>query len=216
MICSRELTANVRERSPARRLSVTESERRPSGRPGHSVHNEYALPADGEFAATERHRTAGSGAVCPALPFSCAGVALPMAPPARCRLSPSLADFGDAEVAKAGAAMEGRRSAAGPDAIAPAGAPDINASEITADAEQAERPQAAAPGIRRTCAAGLEFGSGWCSPSRRAIRPNSAPLRRRLPRRCRNRRAPPSPSARSSSARPAAGRRRAGGVFRGQ
>ena len=34
-------------------------------------------------------------------------------------LSPSLADFGDAEVANAEAAIEGRPSAAGPDAVAP-------------------------------------------------------------------------------------------------
>src|SRR5216684_6877055 len=67
-------------------------------------------------------------------------------------LSPSLADFGDAELAKAEAAIEGRPSAAGPDAIPPAEAiaippaeaiaippveaPDIKAPEITADAEQ--------------------------------------------------------------------------------
>ena len=41
-------------------------------------------------------------------------------------LSPSLADFGDAEVAKAEAAIEGRPSAAGPpDAIPPVEAPDM-------------------------------------------------------------------------------------------
>jgi hypothetical protein len=64
-------------------------------------------------------------------------------------LSPSLADFGDAEVAKAGAAIEGRPSAAGPpDAvppveaitIPPAAAPDVKVPEITAGAEQAGRP----------------------------------------------------------------------------
>jgi len=63
-------------------------------------------------------------------------------------LSPSLADFGDAEVAKAEAALEGRPSAAGPDAVPPVEAiavppveaPDIKVPEITADAEQAERP----------------------------------------------------------------------------
>src|SRR5580704_7587180 len=63
-------------------------------------------------------------------------------------LSPSLADFGDAEVAQAEAAIEGRPSAAGPDAVPPAEAiaippveaPDITVPEITADAEQAERP----------------------------------------------------------------------------
>jgi len=63
-------------------------------------------------------------------------------------LSPSLADFGDAEAAQAEAAIESRSSAAGPDAIPPAEAiaippveaPDIKAPEITADAEQAERP----------------------------------------------------------------------------
>ena len=87
-------------------------------------------------------------------------------------LSPSLADFGDAEAAQAEAAIEGRPSEAGPDAvppvepiaippvepiaippveaiaippveaiaIPPAEAPDITVPEITADAEQAERP----------------------------------------------------------------------------
>ena len=63
-------------------------------------------------------------------------------------LSPSLADFGDAEVVQAEAAVEGRPSAAGPDAIPPVEAiaippveaPDIKVPEITADAEQAERP----------------------------------------------------------------------------
>jgi hypothetical protein len=55
-------------------------------------------------------------------------------------LSPSLADFGDAEPAKAEAAIEGRPSAAGPDAVPPVEAPDITVPEITADAEQAERP----------------------------------------------------------------------------
>jgi len=63
-------------------------------------------------------------------------------------LSPSLADFGDAEAAQAEAAIEGRPSAAGPDAvppveaiaIPPVEAPDITVPEITADAEQAGRP----------------------------------------------------------------------------
>jgi hypothetical protein len=63
-------------------------------------------------------------------------------------LSRSLADFGDAEPAKAEAAIEGRPSAAGPDAvppveaiaIPPVEAPDITVPEITADTEQAERP----------------------------------------------------------------------------
>jgi regulator of protease activity HflC (stomatin/prohibitin superfamily) len=62
--------------------------------------------------------------------------------------SPSFADFGDAEAAKAEAAIEGRPSAAGPDAvppveaitIPPVEAPDITVPEITADAVQAERP----------------------------------------------------------------------------
>jgi hypothetical protein len=54
--------------------------------------------------------------------------------------SPSLADFGDAEAAKAGAAVEGGPSAAGPDAIPPVEAPEIKVPEITADADQAERP----------------------------------------------------------------------------
>jgi hypothetical protein len=59
--------------------------------------------------------------------------------------SPSLADFGDADVAEAGAAIEGRPAAAEPDAIPPVEAidippveaPEINVPEITADAEQA-------------------------------------------------------------------------------
>jgi hypothetical protein len=79
-------------------------------------------------------------------------------------LSRSLADFGDAEVAQAEAAIESRPSAAGPNAvppveaiaippveaiaippveaiaIPPVEAPDITVPEITADAEQAERP----------------------------------------------------------------------------
>jgi regulator of protease activity HflC (stomatin/prohibitin superfamily) len=57
--------------------------------------------------------------------------------------SPSLADFGDADVAEAGAAIEGRPAAAEPDAIPPVEAidippveaPEINVPEITADAE---------------------------------------------------------------------------------
>ena len=56
-------------------------------------------------------------------------------------LSPSLADFGDAEVAKAEAAIEGRPSAAGPpDAIPPVEAPTSRVPQITADGEQAEWP----------------------------------------------------------------------------
>jgi hypothetical protein len=55
-------------------------------------------------------------------------------------LSPSLADFGAAEVAEAGAATGGRPPAAGPQAIPPVQAPEIKVPEITADAEQAERP----------------------------------------------------------------------------
>jgi regulator of protease activity HflC (stomatin/prohibitin superfamily) len=62
--------------------------------------------------------------------------------------SASLADFGDAEVAEAEAAIEGRPPAAGPDAIPPVDAdaippvqaPDIKVPEITADGEQAGRP----------------------------------------------------------------------------
>jgi hypothetical protein len=63
-------------------------------------------------------------------------------------LSPSLADFGDAEVANAGAAIEGRPSAAWPPdaippvqaiAIPPVQAPDIKVPQINADGEQAER-----------------------------------------------------------------------------
>jgi hypothetical protein len=63
-------------------------------------------------------------------------------------LSPSLADFGDAEVAKAEAPIEGRPAAAGPDAvppvkaiaIPPVEAPGIKVPQITADGEQAGRP----------------------------------------------------------------------------
>ena len=64
-------------------------------------------------------------------------------------LSPSLADFGDAEVADAGAAIEGRPSAARPPdailpveaiAIPPVQAPDIKVPQINADGEQAGRP----------------------------------------------------------------------------
>jgi regulator of protease activity HflC (stomatin/prohibitin superfamily) len=73
------------------------------------------------------------------------------------QLSPSLADFGDAEVAEAGAAIGGVPPAASPpeaippveaDAIPaveaidipPVQAPDIKVPQITADGEQAERP----------------------------------------------------------------------------
>jgi hypothetical protein len=64
------------------------------------------------------------------------------------QLSPSLADFGDAEVTKAEAAIEGRPPATGPEvippveaiAIPPVEAPDIKVPEITADGEQGERP----------------------------------------------------------------------------
>jgi regulator of protease activity HflC (stomatin/prohibitin superfamily) len=72
-------------------------------------------------------------------------------------LSPSLADFGDAEAATAGTAIRGVPSEAGPpDAIPPVAAeaippveaidippvqaPDIKVPQITADGEQAERP----------------------------------------------------------------------------
>src|SRR5436309_6638569 len=63
-------------------------------------------------------------------------------------LSPSLADFGDAEAATAEAAIEGVPSAAGPEAIPPAAAiaiPPVQAAElklpqINANGEQAERP----------------------------------------------------------------------------
>jgi len=62
--------------------------------------------------------------------------------------SPSLADFSDADVAEAGAAIEGRPPAAGPDAIPsaeeiaipPVQAPEIKVPEITADTEPAGRP----------------------------------------------------------------------------
>src|SRR5512132_510223 len=63
-------------------------------------------------------------------------------------LSPSLADFGDAEAAKAEADDEDRPSVAEPDAIPPVEAiaippvqaPDIKVPEITTDGEQAGRP----------------------------------------------------------------------------
>jgi len=54
--------------------------------------------------------------------------------------SASLADCGDAAVAAAEAAIEGRPAAVVPGAIPPEEAPDIKVPEITADAEQAERP----------------------------------------------------------------------------
>jgi regulator of protease activity HflC (stomatin/prohibitin superfamily) len=62
--------------------------------------------------------------------------------------SPSLADFSDADVAEAGAAIDGRPPAAGPDAIPPTEeiaippvqAPEIKVPEITADTEPAGRP----------------------------------------------------------------------------
>ncbi len=89
--------------------------------------------------------------------MSCSGSSRKRRPPGPgAELSPSLADFGDAEAAKAAAAIDGRPSAAGPDAVPsveaitippveaitlpPVEAPDIKAPEITADAEQAERP----------------------------------------------------------------------------
>jgi hypothetical protein len=81
------------------------------------------------------------------------------------QLSPSLADFGDAEVAEAEAAIEGHLSTAGPPeaippveadaipavkaeaippveaiAIPPVQTPEIKVPQINADAEQAERP----------------------------------------------------------------------------
>ena|SRR5947207_12125364 len=62
--------------------------------------------------------------------------------------SPSLADFGDAEVAEAEAAIEGRPPAARPeaippldaDAIPPVPAPDIKVPEIAAEVAPAGRP----------------------------------------------------------------------------
>jgi hypothetical protein len=72
-------------------------------------------------------------------------------------LPPSLADFGDTEVAGAEAAIEGRPSAAGPPdaippvqaipippveeiAIPPVQAPEVKVPQINADGEQAGRP----------------------------------------------------------------------------
>jgi hypothetical protein len=63
-------------------------------------------------------------------------------------LPPSLADFGDTETAKAGAAIEGRPPAAGPEAmppvetisIPPVQAPEIKVPHSTADTEHAVRP----------------------------------------------------------------------------
>jgi hypothetical protein len=86
-------------------------------------------------------------------------------------LSPSLADFGDAEVAEAKAAIEGHLSAAGPDAIPPVAAeaippvaaeavppaaaidippvqaPDIKVPEINADGEQPDGRRRRLPGL---------------------------------------------------------------------
>ena len=64
-------------------------------------------------------------------------------------LAPSLADFGDAEVAEAEAAIGGHLPAAEPPeaippvetiAIPPVQAPEINGPEVTAEIEQAGRP----------------------------------------------------------------------------
>ena len=64
-------------------------------------------------------------------------------------LSPSLADFGDAEVAEAEAAIGGHLPAAEPPeaippvetiAIPPVQTPEINGSEVPAEVEQAGRP----------------------------------------------------------------------------
>ena len=79
--CDRGPQADAEERirSAHRAIEIREKRRRVlSSRPA-----DYALPVDGEFAAAERHGTAGSGAACPALSFSCTSVALPTAPPAR-------------------------------------------------------------------------------------------------------------------------------------
>ena len=136
-------------------------------------------------------------------------------------LSRSLADFGDAGVAQAEAAIEGRPSAAGPDAVPPVEAIAIPPVEAIAIAP-VEAPDSRFPrsprmlskpngrrrrlqGSRRTCAArpGTRFRVD--APRARERSARTAPLlRRRLPLRCRNQRASPSPSVRGSSACPAA------------
>ncbi len=79
----------------------------------------------------------GRGAQFPGAPGS-AGTSTARSvstPRARCRAFTVTRRLGDAEVAKTEAAIEARPPAAGPDAT-----PDIKVPEITADAEQAERP----------------------------------------------------------------------------
>jgi hypothetical protein len=84
-------------------------------------------------------------------------------------------DFDDAEVAKAGIAMR----AAGPlPGLTPYRRRGHQTSTLPRSPRTRSRPNGRRrrlQGSSRTCAAGLEFGSGWCSPSPRAIRPNSAP-----------------------------------------
>ena len=68
--------------TPAARPGMTHRDEQSMRRRIKSTHiADYALPVDGEFAAAERHRTASSGAVCPALSFS-------MADPASARPGP--------------------------------------------------------------------------------------------------------------------------------
>ena len=160
-------------------------------------------------------------------------------------LSPSLADFGDAEAAQAEAAIEGRPSEAGPDAVPPVepiAIPPVEAIAIPPVEAIAIPPverspyrrwrrspyrrwkhrtsrfprspwmlskpngrRRRLPGSRRTCTArpGIQFRVD--APQARGRSARTAPLlRRRLPLRCRNRRASPSPSVCGSSARPAA------------
>jgi hypothetical protein len=94
-------------------------------------------------------------------------------------LSPSLADFGDAEVAKAEAAIEGRPSAAGPpDAIPPVEAPGIKGSPD----HRGRGASRMAVGGCRDLPGRLRTGKGASGarecPNPRAARPRSGSPRR--------------------------------------
>ena len=87
-------------------------------------------------------------------------------------LSPSLADFSDAEAAQAEAAIEGRPSAAGPDAVPPAEAiaippveaPDIKAPEITGTLSKPDGRRRRLQDHGELAQPGLESGFGLMLP----------------------------------------------------
>src|SRR6202050_1860299 len=120
-------------------------------------------------------------------------------------LSPSLADFGDAEAAKTEAAVEGRPSAAGPDAVprwkrSPYRRWRRRTSRFPRSPRTLSKPNGRSrrlQGSWRTCAARPGIRCRVDAPE-----PESDPpgLRPSSGGGCRNRRAPPSPSVRSSSA----------------